>query len=346
MPVAGGWHTALVTTLVTGGAGYIGSHTAVALYDAGRDVVVLDDFSNAHRNVAEVLRSLTSPQLVVVDGDATDRAAVEQVFDAHAIDSVVHFAAHKSVPESFDVPMRYYRNNVGSTLTIAEAAVARGVERFVFSSSAVVYGTPRTLPVTEDMPTEPLSPYGATKLMCERILGDIAAASGMQVSILRYFNPVGAHASGRIGEQPVGTGLNLVPVAIRVALGSADRLQVYGDDYDTRDGTAVRDFVHVMDLAEGHLVALEADLGTCPSRVFNLGTGVGTTVLELVAAAEAATGRSIPYEIVGRRSGDISESWADCTRAAEELGWRAQRGLPKMLADHWAFVNGCADGSA
>lgn len=335
-----------MTTLVAGGAGYIGSHTVAVLCAAGHDAVVLDNFSNADRSVVDALRSLTSTDLVVVDGDATDRSTVEQLFSIHAIDAVIHFAAHKSVPESFDEPLRYFRNNLDSTLTLAEAAADRGVKRFVFSSSAVVYGTPPALPVTEDTPAEPQSPYGLTKLMCEQILADVAAATGMQIALLRYFNPVGAHPSGRIGERPIEAGQNLVPAAMRVALGEVSRLQVFGDDYDTRDGTAVRDFIHVMDLAEGHLVALEADLGTRSSRVFNLGTGVGTTVFELVAAAEAASGRPIPYEIMGRRPGDIVASWADCSRAANELGWRAKRDLAQMLSDHWRFVSGCTGGPA
>lgn len=334
-----------MTTLVSGGAGYVGSHAVVALHAAGRQVVVLDDFSNAHRDVVAELRMLTTPDLTVIEGDAADRAAVRQLCDEHDFDSIVHFAAHKSVPESFADPLRYYRNNLLSTLSLAEVAVECGIDRFVFSSSAVVYGTPEQLPVSEETPPAPQSPYGTTKLMCERVLADTAASSALQVVILRYFNPVGAHASGCIGEQPVSAGQNLVPAVMRVALGETDRLQVFGDDYGTRDGTAVRDFVHVMDLAEGHLVALEAGLGSHRCRVFNLGTGVGTTVLELVAAAEAATGRPIPREIMGRRSGDIAESWADCSRAADELGWRAKRDLAGMLADHWRFVSCRADAS-
>lgn len=335
-----------MTTLVVGGAGYVGSHTVVALHAAGRDVVVLDDFSNARGDVVGELRTLTAPNLAVIEGDATDRAAVRRLCDEHDFDSIVHFAACKSVPESFSEPLRYYRNNLVSTLNLAEIAIERGIDRLVFSSSAVVYGMPEQLPVTEETPPAPQSPYGTTKLICERILADASSCSALRAVILRYFNPIGAHASGRIGEQPIEAGRNLVPVVMRVALGSADRLQVFGDDYGTRDGTAVRDFVHVMDLAEGHLAALEADLGTQSSCVFNLGTGIGTTVLELIEAAEAATGRRIRYEVVGRRPGDIAESWADCSRAADELGWRARRGLPQMLADHWHFVNRRADGSA
>lgn len=327
-----------MTTLITGGAGYVGSHTVVALHAAGRNVVVLDDFSNARRDVIDELRFLTTPALVVVEGDAADRPTVEQLCDDHDVDSIVHFAACKSVPESLADPLRYYRNNVVPTLSLAEVAVERGIGRFVFSSSAVVYGRPEALPVTEETPAAPQSPYGETKLMCERILTDAAAASDMRVVILRYFNPVGAHPSGRIGERPLATAQNLVPAVIRVAQGSAQRLGVFGDDYDTRDGAAIRDFVHVTDLAEGHVAAIEVDLGGRTSRIFNLGTGVGTTVFELIDAAVKATGCQIPYEIVGRRPGDIAASWADCSRAHAELGWRAGRDLAQMLADHWNFA--------
>ena len=327
-----------MTTLITGGAGYVGSHTVVALHAAGREVVVLDDFSNARREVIAELRSLTTQELKVVEGDAAHRPTIERLCDEHGVDSIVHFAACKSVPESFADPLRYYRNNVTSTLTLAEVAVERGIGRFVFSSSAVVYGTPEMLPVTEETPATPQSPYGATKLMCERILADAASSGDMRVVTLRYFNPVGAHASCRIGEQPLMAAQNLVPMVMAVAEGGVDRLQVFGDDYDTRDGTAVRDFVHVADLAEGHVAAINVDLGEQSSRIFNLGTGVGTTVLELIDAAARAIGRPIPYEITGRRPGDIAASWADCSRAHTELGWRAQRDLTQMLTDHWGFA--------
>ena len=331
-----------MTVLVAGGAGYIGSHTVVALHAAGHDVVVLDDFSNAERGVVEALRSLTSANLVVAEGDAADRLFVEQVFQSHDIGAVIHFAAHKSVPESFEDPLRYFRNNLNSTLTLAEAAVNRGVDRFVFSSSAAVYGMRANLPATEDMGAEPQSPYGTSKVMCEQMLNDAATATGLSVAILRYFNPVGAHVSGRIGEAVTEASQNLLPAIMRVALGELSRLRIFGSDYDTRDGTAVRDFVHVMDLAEGHVAALESDLGAHPSRVFNLGNGIGTSVLELVAVAEAVTGRPIPCDFVARRPGDIATSWADCRRAANELGWRAKRDLTQMVADQWRFVNRCA----
>ena len=335
-----------MATLITGGAGYVGSHTVVALHAAGREVVVLDDFSNARRDVISPLRSLTAPDVVVVEGDAGDRRTIERLCDEHDIDSVVHFAACKSVPESFADPLRYYRNNVGSTLSLAEVAVDRDIGRFVFSSSAVVYGSPESLPATEETPAAPQSPYGATKLMCERLLADAAASSALQVVTLRYFNPVGAHPSGRIGEQPLAAAQNLVPMVMRVAEGSADRLAVFGDDYDTRDGSAIRDFVHVTDLAEGHVAAIDAELGEHSSRIFNLGTGVGTTVLELIDAVAEATGRPIRHEVVARRPGDIAASWADCSRAHAELGWRAERDLAEMLADHWRFARRCHEGPA
>ena len=327
-----------MATLVTGGAGYIGSHTAVALHDAGRDVVVLDDFSNASRRVVNAIRRLTRPDLPVVEGDAGDPHVLDAVFGGHRIDSVVHFAARKSVAESVSDPLGYYRSNLGSVIALAATAIDRGVRRVVFSSSASVYGSTSTLPVTEDSPTVPESPYGETKLMGERILADAAAASDMRAVMLRYFNPVGAHPSGLIGEDPSGEPENLVPRIMQVASGRLERLSVFGDDYSTVDGTAVRDYVHVMDLAEGHVAALDTDMAAPSSRVYNLGSGSGTTVLQLVAAAEEVLGTRIPYEMATRRPGDVEASWADCTRARDELGWQTRRGLDQMLADHWNFA--------
>ena len=333
-----------MATLVTGGAGYIGSHTAVALHDAGRDVVILDDFSNASRRAVDAIRSLTRPDLPVIEGDVGDPDVLDSVFSSHRIDSVVHFAARKSVAESVSDPLGYYRSNLGSVVALAAAAVDRGVRRLVFSSSATVYGTTSTLPVTEDSPTVPESPYGETKLMGERILADVAAASDLTAVMLRYFNPVGAHPSGLIGEDPSGEPENLVPRIMQVAAGRRDRLGVFGADYSTVDGTTVRDYVHVMDLAEGHVAALDADIAPARSRVYNLGTGSGTTVLQVVAAASEVVGSPIPYEMAERRSGDLEASWADCTRAREELGWQARRDLPQMLADHWNFARAHPDG--
>ena len=333
-----------MATLVTGGAGYIGSHTAVALHDAGRDPVILDDFSNASRKVIDALRGLTRPDLPVVEGDVGDPEILDAVFGGHRIDSVVHFAARKSVAESVSDPLGYYRSNLGSTIALAAAAIDRGVERMVFSSSATVYGSTSALPVTEDSPTVPESPYGETKLMGERILADAAAASPMTAVMLRYFNPVGAHPSGLIGEDPSGEPANLVPRIMQVAAGRRERLDVFGADYSTVDGTAVRDYVHVMDLAEGHAAALDADIAPASSRTYNLGTGSGITVLQVLAAAADALGTGIPHEIAGRRPGDIEASWADCTRARDELGWQARRSLPEMLTDHWNFVRRHPDG--
>lgn len=327
-----------MATLVTGGAGYIGSHTVVALHDAGRDPVVLDDFSNSSPRAVDAVRGLTRPDLPVVEGDVGDPDVLAAVFGEHRIDSVVHFAARKSVAESVSDPLGYYRSNLGSTIALAAAAIDRGVRRLVFSSSATVYGSTSKLPVTEDSMTVPESPYGETKLMGERILADAAAASRLTAVMLRYFNPVGAHPLGRIGEDPSGEPANLVPRIMQVAAGRRDRLEVFGADYSTVDGTAVRDYVHVMDLAEGHVAALDADIAPASSRVYNLGTGSGTTVLEMLAAAGEAVGRPIPYELSGRRPGDVEASWADCTRARDELGWQARRGLPDMLADHWNFT--------
>jgi len=328
-----------MATLVTGGAGYIGSHTVVALHDAGRDVVILDDFSNASRRVVDSIRSLTRSDLPVEEGDAGDPDVLEAVFRGHRIDSVIHFAARKSVAESVRDPLGYYRSNLGSTIALAASAVDRGVRRLVFSSSATVYGSTTALPVTEDSPTVPESPYGETKLTGERILSGAAAASGLTAVMLRYFNPVGAHPSGLIGEDPSGEPANLVPRIMQVATGRLERLDVYGADYSTADGTAVRDYVHVMDLAEGHLAALNVDIAPASSRVYNLGTGSGTTVLQVLAVAGEAVGRPIPYEMAGRRPGDVEASWADCTRARDELGWQARRSLPDMLADHWNFTH-------
>ena len=328
-----------MATLVTGGAGYLGSHTIVALHDAGRDVVILDDFSNASRRAIDSIRSLTRPDLPVVEGDVGDPEVLDAAFGGHRIDSVVHFAARKSVAESVSDPLGYYRSNLGSTIALAAAVIERGVGRLVFSSSATVYGSTRSLPVTEDSPTVPENPYGATKLMGERILADAAAASELTAVMLRYFNPIGAHPSGLIGEDPAGEPANLVPRIMQVAAGRLDRLDVFGADYSTTDGTAVRDYVHVMDLAEGHVAALDTGIAPGRSRIYNLGTGSGTTVLQLLAAAADAVGSPIPYEMAERRPGDVEASWADCTRARVELGWQARRDLAEMLADHWRFAS-------
>ena len=342
-----------MATLVTGGAGYVGGHVVVALHEAGRDVVIVDDFSNASTRAVDAIRGLTAGSLPVVEGDAGDQAAMERIFDRHRIDSVVHLAARKSVAESLERPLAYYRSNLVSTVCVAEVMIERGVDRFVFSSSAVVYGEPAETPVTEQ--TElgpPLNPYGASKAMSEQILRDAAASSGLRVALLRYFNPAGAHPSGMIGEDPRGTPANLVPRVMQVAAGRLDRVEVFGCDYDTSDGTAVRDYVHVVDLAQGHAAALDAlERGEGPFEAegavtYNLGAGRGHTVLEVIAAASEAVGFAIPHAPAERRPGDAAAIWADCRRAGAELGWTARRDLGAMMRDHWNWQRRHPDGYA
>ena len=338
-----------MAVLVTGGAGYIGSHTAVVLHEAGRDVVVLDDLSNSSVAAVEALRALTRPDLPFIRADAADVDAVGRAIVDHGVDEVVHFAAFKSVSGSIADPDGYHRNNVGSTVGVVEAMRRNGVSRIVFSSSCTVYGEPTSLPVTEDSPISASNPYGATKVACEELLAAEADAGGLDVLLLRYFNPVGAHSSGDLGEDPRGTPDNLVPYLMQVAVGRRESLSVFGDDYDTPDGSAIRDYIHVVDLAEGHLAALDVLAGSDdedvrdPSvestgcRAVNLGTGAGHSVLEVLAAAGRVIGRPVPHEVVGRRDGDIERIWADPSLAADLLGWRTTRGLDEMLADHWRW---------
>ena len=327
-----------MVALVAGGAGYIGSHTVVALHESGREVVIVDDLSNSSVRAIEAIRSLTHPGLAFVEGDLLDRSTLERVFAEHDIDEVVHFAARKAVAESVADPLGYYRNNLDSTLALAEAAADNGVRRFVFSSSATVYGEPGEVPIGEDAPTGAENPYGWTKFMSEQILRDAAAADLLDVVLLRYFNPVGAHETGTIGEDPNGIPNNLVPFVMQVAVGRRAHLSVFGDDYDTRDGTCIRDYIHVVDLAEGHVAALDALAeGLTGAIAVNLGTGIGTTVLEVVDAAAHAVGSAIPHQIVDRRPGDVTATWADPRLAADLLGWSATRDLATMLADHWRW---------
>ena len=345
-----------MAVLVTGGAGYIGSHTAVVLHEAGRDVVVLDDLSNSSMAAVEALRALTRPDLPFIEADAANVDAVGRAIVDHGIDEVIHFAAFKSVSGSIVDPDGYHRNNVGSTAGVVEAMRRHGVSRMVFSSSCTVYGEPTDLPVTEDSPISASNPYGATKVACEELLAAEAAAGGLDVLLLRYFNPVGAHPSGNLGEDPRGTPDNLVPYLMQVAVGRRESLSVFGSDYDTPDGSAIRDYIHVVDLAEGHLAALDAlagsddegvldpPVGSTSCRAFNLGTGTGYSVLELVAAAGRVIGRPVPHEVVGRRDGDIEQIWADPSLATDLLGWRARRGLDEMLADHWRWQQRHPDG--
>ena len=345
-----------MAVLVTGGAGYIGSHTAVVLHEAGRDVVVLDDLSNSSMAAVEALRALTRPDLPFIEADAANVDAVGRAIVDHKIDEVIHFAAFKSVSGSIVDPDGYHRNNVGSTAGVVEAMRRHGVSRMVFSSSCTVYGEPTDLPVTEDSPISASNPYGATKVVCEELLAAEADAGGLDVLLLRYFNPVGAHSSGDLGEDPRGTPDNLVPYLMQVAVGRRESLSVFGGDYDTPDGSAIRDYIHVVDLAEGHLAALDAlagsddgdvrdpSVGSTGCRAVNLGTGAGHSVLEVLAAAGRVIGRPVPHEVVGRRAGDIERIWADPSLAADLLGWRARRGLDEMLADHWRWQQRHPDG--
>jgi len=327
-----------MATLVTGGAGYIGSHTAVALHETGRDVVVIDNFSNSGPKAVDALRVLTTPDLAFVEADLLDSDAVRRVFRDHDIDEVIHFAACKAVGESVAKPLDYYRNNLGSTIGLVEAMAEYEVSRLVFSSSCTVYGQPDEIPVTEAAPTGAESPYGWTKYMSEQILTDAAAALPLDAVLLRYFNPVGAHPSGTIGEDPNGIPNNLVPFVMQVAIGRMEKVRVFGTDYDTPDGSGVRDYIHVMDLAEAHVAALDALASGLSGAVpINIGTGVGSSVLEVIKAASDAVGAEIPFEVVGRRPGDIAKTWAATDYAAEVLGWRATRDLNEMLRDHWRW---------
>lgn len=322
--------------LVTGGAGYIGSHACVALLEAGYEVVVLDNLCNSKREVLGRVESITGRPLAFCEADMGDRAAVESLFRDHRPSAVMHFAGLKAVGESIEQPLRYWRNNVGGTAVLLEAMAGAGVRDIVFSSSCTVYGAPAELPVSERAPLRAVNPYGQTKLAIENMLRDLHDADAdWNVSILRYFNPVGAHPSGRIGEDPLGIPNNLMPYITQVAVGLRERLSVFGGDYATRDGTCIRDYIHVVDLVDGHLKALQWLAGKPGLAAHNLGTGTGHTVMEVIAAFEEATGIGIPYDIVGRRPGDATAVFADPTLAQAELGWKAQRGIEKMCADAW-----------
>jgi UDP-glucose 4-epimerase len=325
--------------LLTGGAGYIGSHTAVELLNAGRDVVVLDDFSNSNPAVLDRIAELAPDgRLSWHRGDIADVGLVTEVLRAEGVGAVVHFAGLKAVGESVADPLRYYQVNVAGTAALLRAMTAADVRTLVFSSSCTVYGDPERVPVDEAAPIRPASPYGRTKAMVEAMLEDLVASDDRWgVVALRYFNPVGAHPSGRIGEDPVGTPGNLMPFTTQVAAGLRPSVRVFGADYPTPDGTGVRDYIHVMDLAAGHEAALGVAEKLNGFEAANLGTGTGSSVLEVIAAASAACGREIPYEVVERRPGDVVASWADPTRAHEVLGWRATRTLDEMAADHWRW---------
>ena len=328
-----------MAVLVTGGAGYIGSHTCVELMGAGHNVIILDNFSNSKAETAERIGQIAGCAPTVYEADLLNRSDLDKLFSMHDISSVVHFAGFKAVGESVELPLIYYKNNIAGTLNLCETMREHGCRSLVFSSSATVYGQSLDVPFHEDSPLSATNPYGWTKLMIEQILRDLHASDPeWAISILRYFNPVGAHKSGVIGEDSHGIPNNLAPYIAQVAAGKLPCLNVFGGDYDTPDGTGVRDYLHVVDLAVGHLRALEYVTRQKGVQAINLGTGVGTSVLEMVAAFERASGVSIQYKIQPRRPGDIATCYADPSKAKELLGWTAQRGIDEMCADHWAFV--------
>lgn len=326
--------------LLTGAAGFIGSHTCIEVIHAGWTPVVLDDLSNSSAIVLDRIHQITGHRPDFVQCDVRDAAALERLFSTRRIDAVIHFAGLKAVGESVAEPLRYYQNNVGGTLALLDAMRRHDVTRLVFSSSATVYGMAEVMPLTEAAPVAPVNPYGRTKLMVEDVVQDLVAVEGKwRAMLLRYFNPVGAHASGLIGEDPAGIPNNLMPFVSQVAVGRRRKLDIFGGDYPTPDGTGVRDYIHVVDLAAGHVAALSRIMEPDAPRqlVLNLGTGRGHSVLEVVRTYEHASGRQVPYEIVARRPGDVAICYADVTRACKMLGWEARRGLPEMCADAWRW---------
>jgi UDP-glucose 4-epimerase len=330
-----------MNVLVTGGAGYIGSHTCVELLQAGHDIVIVDDLSNSSVDVLARVTDLAGRAPLFIEADVRDRAAMEQVFAAHAIDAVIHFAGLKAVGESVAQPLRYYDVNVYGSIVLLETMARHGVKKIIFSSSATVYGDPDTVPIREDFPLRTTNPYGASKLMVENILRDHAhAAPDWNIVLLRYFNPVGAHESGLIGEDPRGIPNNLLPFIAQVAEGRRERLSVFGNDYPTTDGTGMRDYIHVVDLAIGHVKALGKLSDEPGVLTYNLGTGAASSVLDMVRAFERACGKTIPYKIEPRRAGDIAVCYAATDVAERELGWKAQRNIEQMCADTWRFQSG------
>lgn len=322
--------------LLTGGAGFIGSHTCIELIAAGYEVVIADNFSNSKPEVLNRLKELTGQDIPFYELDVADKAKLDAVFKAENIDAVIHFAGYKAVGESVQKPLMYYKNNIGTTLTLLEVMEKHGVHNIVFSSSATVYGVPKTVPLVEGMDTGCTNPYGWTKLMIEQILTDVSAANkDLSVVLLRYFNPIGAHPSGRIGEDPAGIPNNLLPYITQVAAGKLKQLGVFGNDYDTPDGTGVRDYIHVVDLAQGHVAAIDYAKKHKGTEVVNLGTGIGYSVLDIVQAFEQANHIKIPYEIKPRRSGDIAQCYANPKKALEKLNWQAKKSLQDMCKDAW-----------
>ncbi|MBT8518734.1 UDP-glucose 4-epimerase GalE [Polynucleobacter paneuropaeus] len=327
-----------MTILVTGGTGYIGSHTVVQLLAAGHDVLILDNFCNSKSKVVDRIAKIAGKTPGFIEGDIRDRALLKSLFAEHAIETVIHFAGLKAVGESVQKPLMYYDNNVSGSIVLFEEMAAASVKEIVFSSSATVYGDPQFLPITEDHPLSVTNPYGQNKLMIENILRDIYVADpSWKIALLRYFNPVGAHISGTIGEDPADIPNNLMPFVAQVAVGKRKLLQVFGNDYDTVDGTGVRDFIHVEDLASGHLAALDYLQKNSGVLTVNLGTGTGTSVIEMIEAFKKASGKTIAYEVVARRSGDIASCYADPTKAKAVLGWQARYGIDRMCEDAWRW---------
>lgn len=334
-----------MTVLLTGGAGFIGSHTAVELVNAGYDVVIADNYTNSDKSVISRIEKIAGREITAYHANVTDRHTLEQIFKLRKIDAVIHFAGFKAVGESVQLPVRYYRNNIDTTLTLLETMKKFKVKKIVFSSSATVYGKPEHVPITEDEPAgNCANPYGKTKYFIEQILSDVAAADqSMSVVLLRYFNPIGAHESGLLGELPNGIPNNLMPYITQTAAGIREKLNIYGNDYPTPDGTGVRDYIHVVDLAKGHVAALKyADNGK-DVEIFNLGTGKGLSVLQIVHVFEEATGVHIPYQIAPRRPGDIAECYASTEKAERVLGWKATKTIEDMCRDAWKWQQNSAE---
>ncbi len=331
--------------LVTGGAGYIGSHTVVELVAAGYEAIIVDDLSNGSVQVLDRLKSITGREISFYQGSVADKGFMNRVFEENHIDAVIHFAAYKAVGESVQEPLKYYENNVGGTIALLEVMKENKVDHIIFSSSATVYGMNNISPLTEDLPTSATNPYGYTKLMMEQILTDLALAySDWSVTNLRYFNPIGAHESGMIGEAPNGIPHNLMPYITQVAVGKLQELSVFGNDYDTHDGTGVRDYIHVVDLAKGHVLALKHNLENKGVAVFNLGTGIGYSVLDMVKVFENVNGVKIPYTIKERRPGDVATCYADASKANDILGWKAEKTLQDMMRDSWRWQSSNPNG--
>lgn len=332
-----------MNVLVTGGAGYIGTHTCISLINKGHNPIIIDNLCNSKEEAVKRVEKITGKEITFYKDDVRDEGALKKIFSEHKIDAVIHFAGLKAVGESVAKPLEYYENNLGSTLTLIKVMREFGCNNIIFSSSATVYGDPASVPIKEDFPLSTTNPYGTTKLFIERILTDYAFANKeFNPILLRYFNPVGAHESGLIGEDPKGIPNNLTPYIAQVAVGKRDHVNVFGGDYPTKDGTGVRDYIHVMDLAEGHVAALKKfEEGNCGRQVYNLGTGIGYSVLDVIASYSKAVGRQIPYVITDRRPGDIAECYADASKAYNELGWKAEKTLDDMCADsmRWQTMN-------